>query len=178
MDDLLAIEQCRAGNPEAFRHLVERYQAQAIGHAVAILGNREDALDAVQEAFLDAFQALGRFDLARRFYPWFYTLLRHRCLKLAAGRRQVEAVTDTEILAPSAGLSPEELISLERALLGLSPEDRELITLKHLDGLSYEELAERLEVPQGTVMSRLYHARRRLREELSRCPAGGRGSDG
>jgi RNA polymerase sigma-70 factor, ECF subfamily len=169
MDDLLTIQSCRTGDKEAFRHLVEQYQAQAIGHAVAILGDREDALDAVQEAFLDAFQALDRFDLARRFYPWFYIILRNRCYKQLAGRQKKDLIPleETELLAPSASLAPEELISLERALLELPVEERELITLKHLDGLSYQELAERLEVPQGTVMSRLYHARRRLRDKLA-----------
>ncbi len=84
MDDASAIEKCRKGETEAFRYLVERYQGQAVGHAVAILGNREDARDAVQEAFVDAFQAIKRFDTTRRFYPWFYVLLRHRCFKMAA----------------------------------------------------------------------------------------------
>ena len=69
MDDQAAIERCRAGDKEAFRHVVERYQAEAIGHAIAILGNREDAMDAIQEAFIDAFKALDRLDLTRRFYP-------------------------------------------------------------------------------------------------------------
>ena len=58
MDDQKAIQRCRAGDKEAFRFIVERYQAEAIGHAIAILGNREDAMDAVQEAFIDCFQAL------------------------------------------------------------------------------------------------------------------------
>ena len=72
---------------ETTRHFVtlsNDYQAEAIGHAIAILGNREDAMDAVQEAFIDAFQALDRLDLTRRFYPWFYVILRNRCYKLAA----------------------------------------------------------------------------------------------
>lgn len=170
MDDSTAIEKCREGDADAFRHLVGRYQAEAIGHAVAILGNRDDAMDAVQDAFINAFQALGRFDLARRFYPWFYIILRNRCFKVAAGRkRQPEMSTDElEILSPAPSGSPEEAIWLERALLALTAEQRELITLKHLDGLSYEELAERLEVPIGTIMSRLYHARKKLREKLSR----------
>ncbi len=90
MDDRAAIERCRAGDKEAFRHVVEHYQAEAIGHAVAILGNCEDAMDAVQEAFIDTFQALDRIDLARRFYPWFYIILRNRCYKLAAGRKKRE----------------------------------------------------------------------------------------
>jgi RNA polymerase sigma-70 factor, ECF subfamily len=170
MDDSTAIGKCREGDQDAFRYLVERYQAQAIGHAVSILGNRDDAMDAVQDAFINAFQALHQFDLARQFYPWFYTILRHRCFKLVAVRnRQPESSTDElEILSPKPGISRDEAISLERALLALSPEQRELVTLKHLDGLSYEELAERLDVPIGTIMSRLYHARKKLREKLFR----------
>ena len=77
MDDPPAIRNCQAGDKEAFRHLVERYQDQAIGHAIAILGNREDALDALQDAFLDAFNALRQFDVGRRFYPWFYVIIRN-----------------------------------------------------------------------------------------------------
>ncbi|MDT5155795.1 MAG: polymerase sigma-70 factor, subfamily [Acidobacteriota bacterium] len=170
MDDPLAIRQCRAGDKEAFRHLVERYQAQAIGHAISILGNREDALDAVQEAFIDAYQALGRFDLERRFYPWFYIILRNCCYKLAAGRKKRETSSSDELvmLATTPTMRPEETLLLELAMLELKAEERELITLRHLDGLSYEELAERLEVPLGTIMSRLYHARKRLREKLAR----------
>jgi RNA polymerase sigma-70 factor (ECF subfamily) len=170
MNDQVAIEACRTGNHEAFRHVVEHYQAEAIGHAIAILGNREDAMDAVQEAFLDVFQALDRVDPARPFYPWFYVILRNRCYKLAVGRRKREASSSDEIdiLAPTSSIQPEDTMLLERAMLELATEDRELITLRHLDGLSYQELAERLSVPQGTIMSRLYYARKKLRGKLAR----------
>lgn len=170
MDDQTAIAQCRAGDSDAFRHIVEHYQAEAIGHATAILGNHEDALDAVQEAFIDAFQALDRLDLTRRFYPWFYVILRNRCYKAAHGRKKREMGNsdDLEILAPSSSIRPEGSMLLEKTLLNLSAEDRELIALRHLDGLSYQELAARMEVPQGTIMSRLYHARKKLRERLAR----------
>ncbi len=166
MDDANAIEKCQNGDKEAFRYLVEGYQKQAVAHAVAILGNREDALDAVQEAFLDAFQAIKHFDTTRRFYPWFYVLLRNRCFKMTAKKRPADNIEETEILAPQSGLSSEELFGLESALFALSNEDRELITLKYLDGLSYEELSERLEIPRGTVMSRLYYVRTQLQAKL------------
>lgn len=170
MDDPTAIRQCRAGNKEAFGYLVEQYQAEAIGHTISILGNREDALDAVQEAFINAYQALERFDLTRRFYPWFYIILRNCCYKLAAGRQKREMSDSDELimLAPTASIGPEETMLLERAMFELKDEERELITLKYLDGLSYEELAERLDVPLGTIMSRLYHTRKKLREKLVR----------
>ena len=90
MDERAAIEKCQKGEREAFRHLVERYQREAAAHAYAILGNREDALDMVQEAFIDAFRSLKNFHVTRRFYPWFYVLLRNRCYKLAAKRRETE----------------------------------------------------------------------------------------
>jgi RNA polymerase sigma factor (sigma-70 family) len=132
----LAIQKCLAGDWESFRYLVEKYQGRAAAHALAIVGGREDVLDAVQEAFLDAFQALVRFDQGRPFYPWFYAILRNRCFKLLAGRQKLEVSSlgeiEAEILAPASSLSPEELLALERALLALSPEDRELITLRHL----------------------------------------------
>lgn len=169
MDDSTAIMSCRRGDADSFRHLVERYQKQAVGHAIAILGNREDALDAVQDSFVRAFQALNRFDLGMRFYPWFYTILRHQCFKLVAQRHKRMEVNadDLQLLSPSAGPANNQTILLEQALLALDAEQRELITLRHLDGLSYQDLAERLEIPIGTVMSRLYHARRKLREKLS-----------
>jgi RNA polymerase sigma-70 factor, ECF subfamily len=167
MDDPEAIEKCQNGDWEAFRFLVERYQKQAVGHAVAILGNRDDALDAVQESFTDAFQALKRFDNTRRFYPWFYVLLRHRCFKMTAQKRPTEEFEETTILVPQANSTREEILALESALFELSNEDRELITLKYLDGLSYDELAEHLEIPRGTVMSRLFHARRQLQAKLT-----------
>src|ERR1700752_2342 len=169
MDDPDVIRKCQAGSKDAFRYLVERYQSEAMGHARAILFDREDALDAVQEAFIDAYQAIGRFDISRQFYPWFYTILRNRCFKLLAGRKKqvLQSLDEELILASVREVPPEDRVALERALQELSPEERELVTLKHLDGLSYEELAERLEIPKGTVMSRLYHARKRLREKLA-----------
>jgi RNA polymerase sigma-70 factor (ECF subfamily) len=168
MDDAVAIKRCQAGDKDAFRFLVERYQAEAVGHAIAILMNREDALDAVQEAFLDAYHALGRFDTARQFYPWFYTILRNRCFKLVGRRKNVGlSLDDVSILAPVNEIPEEDRLALERALLELSSAEREIVTLKHLDGLSYDEIAERLEIPKGTVMSRLFNARKHLREKLA-----------
>jgi RNA polymerase sigma-70 factor (ECF subfamily) len=171
MDDLSKIEKCKAGQTDAFYHLVKKYQSEAIGHAVAILGNREDALDAAQEAFLAAYETLERFDTSRRFYPWLYTILRNRCYKILASRKKYAAISldKVEILAqPASDSSGIEVAIWEQALCEISPEDRELLTLKHLDGLHYNELAERLEIPSGTVMSRLYYARKRFREKVAR----------
>lgn len=169
MEDAEAIEKVQAGEREAFRFLVENYQKQAVAHAAAILGRRaEDAQDAAQEAFIDAFRALKTFDKTRRFYPWFYVLLRNRCYKMTARRRETETVEELEIIAPHQGLPLTEKIALEAALLALANEDREIIALKYLDGLSYDEIAEHLQIPRGTVMSRLFYARRQLQAKLER----------
>src|SRR4030095_5347916 len=168
MDDESAIEKCKNGEQDAFRYLVERYQRQAVSHATAILGNREDALDAAQEALIDAFRALQNFDKQRPFYPWFYVLLRNRCYKVAARKRETESVDETVIVELNSTRPREEMLALEEALLSLDREDREIVTLKYFDGLSYEELADHLQIPKGTVMSRLFHARRKLQTKLKR----------
>ena len=169
MDDSTAIQKCKAGETEAFSHLVRRYQPEAIGHAVAILGSLDDALDAVQDAFLDAYQAVGRFDGSQRFYPWLYTILRNRCFKMLVSRQKHAAASadSVEILAQTAKDSCGIAGSIvDRALRELAAEDREMLTLKHLDGLSYKEIAEISGIPVGTVMSRLYYARKRFREKV------------
>lgn len=171
MDDMKTIERCKAGQTEAFGQLVRQYQSQAIGHALALLGNLPDALDAVQDSFVAAYQALGRFDASRRFYPWFYTILRNRCYRVLTSRERHSAtdIDDVQLLAPPADEAlGDESAAVEHVLKELAPEDRELLVLKHLDGLTYDELAQRLGVPAGTVMSRLYHARRRFREKFTR----------
>jgi len=166
MEDADAIRQCRRGEVEAFSHLVYRYQGRALAHARALSGNDADAADAAQNAFLDAFRHLGKFDETREFYPWFYVLLRNRCIK--AWARSTDRAASSELPdrpGPPAG-PPEELYDLRAALDRLDRDDRELIVLKHLDGWTYDELAERLEIPRGTVMSRLFQARRRLKDLL------------
>jgi RNA polymerase sigma-70 factor, ECF subfamily len=163
VDDAAAIRECSNGDTGAFRFIVARYQREALGHAMAILGNAADAQDAVQEAFVDAYRAMGRFDPERRFYPWFYTLLRNRCLKALRGRRSETVPLDAFEVAAQG---PEDGARVREALAVLGPEDREILTLRHWDGLSYDELADRLGIPRGTVMSRLFHARGRLRKKL------------
>ena len=167
MDDAEAIKSCQEGDREAFRHLVERYQKRAVAHALAILLNRADAEDAVQEAFIDAFKAIGAFDTARTFYQWFYVLLRNRCYKLTAKRRPTESLDEALLLTAQRGMTEETRLALEKALHALTREEREIVCLKYFSGLSYDELATHLQIPRGTVMSRLFYARRRLQVELA-----------
>ena len=148
MDDAAAIRACRAGNVEAFRHFVERYQSRALAHARLLTRNDADAADAAQDAFLDAFRGLTTFDANRPFYAWFYVLLRNRCFKQRA-RRGTRA--ESGVLPDVAGapdVSPEQL-DLWRAIGRLPAEDAELIVLKHIEGWTYDELATALSVPRG-----------------------------
>lgn len=167
MEDADAIRRCRQGEADAFGHLVHKYQRRALAHARALTGNDADATDAAQNAFLDAFRHLGRFDATREFYPWFYVLLRNRCFKQRALPENRASRTDVVDAAAPAVMSPEEMHDLWTALDRLEMADREIIVLKHLDGWTYDELAERLAIPRGTVMSRLFHARQRLKVLMS-----------
>jgi RNA polymerase sigma-70 factor (ECF subfamily) len=166
MGDAETIKRCQQGDWEAFRHLVERYQRRAVTHAVAILFNRDDAEDAVQEAFIDAFKAIGTFDTSRTFYPWFYVLLRNRCYKITAKRRPTESLDEAQLLVSQRGAADDTRLALEKALHSLTREEREIITLKYFSGLSYDELATHLQIPRGTVMSRLFNTRQRLQANL------------
>jgi RNA polymerase sigma-70 factor (ECF subfamily) len=167
MEDAEAIKRCQQGEREVFRHLVERYQKRALAHGTAILFNRSDAEDAVQEAFIDAFKAIGTFDTSRTFYQWFYVLLRNRCYKLTAKRRPTESLDEALLKTVQPRMSAETTLGLEKALHSLTCEEREIVCLKYFDGLSYDELATHLQIPRGTVMSRLFNARRRLQRKLS-----------
>jgi RNA polymerase sigma-70 factor (ECF subfamily) len=166
MEDAEAIRRCRQGDLEAFGHVVRRYQRRALGHARALTGNDADAADAAQNAFLDAFVHLDGFDATREFYPWLYVLLRNRCYKQRARSRD-QAGSSEPVEMASATESTEERYDVRRALDRLDMDDRELIVLKHVDGWTYDELALRLEIPRGTVMSRLFHARQRLKALMS-----------
>ncbi|HLY12510.1 MAG TPA: RNA polymerase sigma factor [Planctomycetota bacterium] len=170
MNDRDAIRDCLDGRWESFRFLVERYEREALGHAVALCGVLDTAKDCVQEAFIDAFQSLSRFDTERSFYPWFYTLLRNRCFKHRSRESRKAPVFDpTAFLEPPSGPGESERELLDEALGKMDAAEREILLLKYLDGLRYREISERLDIPMGTVMSRLFNARRSLRKHLDAC---------
>jgi RNA polymerase sigma-70 factor (ECF subfamily) len=166
MDDRDAIARCLDGDADVFRVLVDRYQARAFGHARFLSGSDADAADAAQDAFIDAYRALDRFDRARPFYPWFYVLLRNRCAKQ---RSRPATRAESQELSPAVAAAAPDLdasLDLERALDQLEPDEREIVMLKHIDGWKYSEIAERIGIPAGTVMSRLFTARQKLRAAL------------
>lgn len=165
MTDRELIVSALAGDVEAFGQLVVKHQRAAYGHAVALLGQPEQAQDAVQDSFLAAFRALNRLDPERPFFPWFYVILRNRCFSMLRSRRATQPLGDSYAMVTD-GSTNEEAAEIRRALSRLSAEDREILVLKYIDGLRYREIAEMLDIPVATVTSRLYAARRRLAARL------------
>ena len=169
MDERAAIELCLSHqDPRGFEYLVEKYRREAYFHAVSLLGDRDDAADACQESFTRAFAAIRRLPRLSQFYPWFYRILRNCCLNLIE-RRKTAANYQPGQVVPPAG--PLELLERRQeqqyvwdVLRRLKPEFREILILKYVDGCSYVELSQRLDIPRGTVMSRLYHARKTFRD--------------
>jgi len=164
----------KEGSREAFQDIVTASMKRAYAVALGILGNAEDARDLSQEAFMIAHRARATFDTDRPFFPWFYRILRNRCLNCIR-RRSVRREISLDVLVerPSTAESPErESIRRERARMvwkaiqELSPDHREIIVLRSFEDLSYREIADTLCISQGTVMSRLYYARRALYEKL------------
>lgn len=171
------IRKCKAGNPRFYEPLVRAYEGPGLRVALGMMGNEQDAQDALQEAFVKAYQNLDRFDLKRPFGPWFFQILRNQCRDLLRSRKarfNLETL-DQRLEARPAGArtSPERRRQRSaaqevvwKALEKIGEEHREILVLKELQGFRYAEIAAILEIPEGTVASRLYHARRALRDVL------------
>jgi len=178
--DAALVRRTRAGDTGAFGTLVERYMRRAYYAALGLVGSSDDALDLSQEAFVRAFKARHTIDPDRPFYAWLYQIIRRLCFNHTRDRRTrrrgIEAAGDwlaEQAAARTAGMKPDRALErveakrrVARALESLSDRDREVLVLKEFEGLRYREIAEILGVPIGTVMSRLYSARRRLAAAL------------
>jgi len=174
-DEVRAIAACQQGDRSAFELIVKRYAARAVAVARGILRDAGLAEDVAQEAFVRAFRAIRRFDRREQFYPWFYRIVRNASLTALKRRRRREASLDSEDAPPVAGppsdpsaaAARHELRArLEEAMAKLSNAHREILHLAHFEGLAYKEIAACLSIPVGTVMSRLWSARRALRRVL------------
>jgi len=167
------------GSERAFRTLVERYQRAVLSLVTRILLNREDAEDVAQEAFVKAFTKLDTFDPAYKFSNWLFKIAHNTALDALRKRGTSPASIDpgggtedewvwTQIADPRAP-APDEAAAMaefradvERALGRLRPEFRAVIVLRHLEGRAYEDIAEILSLPLGTVKTFLFRARREL----------------
>lgn len=164
----------KRGGAKAFEAIVRATMRRAYAIALGFLGNAEDARDISQEAFIAAHRARKRFDDRRPFFPWFYRILRNRCLNFIQMRSRRREIS-MDVLAERADtrerpdrevIRRERIEALWRALFTLSPDHREVIVLRTFQEFSYREIAESLGISEGTVMSRLFYARRALAKAL------------
>lgn len=175
MEDDAVIVACKNGDHESFAILVRNYERELMGHALALTGSREDALDVVQDTFVRAFRSLNRFQIGRKFYPYIYGIMRNLCVdrfrRTARERDLQETLWNAAELNSQVRESDERTQLFWNALRRLSQEDREIIVLKHLEGRKYDEIAEILDIARGTVMSKLHRAREKLKEIVRRLEA-------
>jgi RNA polymerase sigma-70 factor (ECF subfamily) len=164
------VKQAQAGSQEALRALIDQYHIPALHTAQIILGDPQDAEDAVQEIWIQVLHSLGSLRDPSRFPAWLYRMVRNTALR----KRQQRATIRADI-ALQEDLFPEQMEShphadtipwLSIALHALSDKDYFVTSLHYFNGLSVEEIAQLLEVPSGTVKSRLFHARKILKKEL------------
>jgi len=180
------IGRCKAGDRSAFQELVEKYQRRAYGIAFGMLRNRDDALDAAQEAFVKVFRNMKTFKGDSSFYTWFYRIVVNVCIDHCRKRAKMKPVEydetfrrrderqdvvplsgNTRSMHPEVRFEQAELSKvINAALETLSENHRTIILLREVEGMSYEEIAEAVGVHIGTVMSRLHHARKNLQKAL------------
>lgn len=176
------IRKCRAGDSGFYEPLVRAYEEPGLRLALGMMGNADDARDALQEAFVKAYHALDRFELGKPFGPWFFQILRNHCRDMLRSRkaRFRKEVLDERLDERPGDPARSPHRRAERAaakkllwdgLARISDEHREILVLKELQDLRYGEIAAILEIPEGTVASRLYHARRALKEALDEMGA-------
>ena len=164
-DEIACVARCLKGDASAFEPLVNRYQRVLFTVALRLLGNADDARDATQNAFVRAYERLDSFDPSRRFFSWIYRIAVNESLNLRRSRRDHEPLPVTLEANGRAtdGIEARELSErVQAALMTLSPEHREVVVMRHFADLSYEEIAETLDIPAKTVKSRLFSARQRL----------------
>ena len=165
------LDKSQKGDKGAYGFIVNHYKERAYSIALGYVGTIDDAYDLSQEAFIKAYLNIKTFDLSKSFFNWFYQILKRLCLNFLRDKKTIftnEAIELDNL--SSKNLTPEELNEQKEtykiiwAAMGqLSVEAREIIILKEFKEMSYKEIAELLDIPQGTVMSRLYHARKTLK---------------
>ncbi|KAA3660568.1 MAG: hypothetical protein DWQ10_06400 [Calditrichaeota bacterium] len=172
------ILRCQRGDKNAFGSLVKKYMQRAYYSALGFVGSHESALDLSQEAFVRAYRAIQRLDADRNFYTWYYTILRNLCLNFKRdkakkarpfseiGDNNLRTIADQSADTAYRAELHELQAAVWNALDRLTENEREIIILRDIQELAYNEIARILDIPIGTVMSRLYNARRSLRAQL------------
>lgn len=183
-NDHVLVARSQKGDKNAFRLLFVRYQRRAYALAFGVVHNQQDALDVVQDAFLKAHRHLGTFEGSASFYTWLYRIVMNVAIDHV--RKQSRSPTvdyDDAVLAeegsmdelmpsslgrdPARELARKEIREqIDSALEKLSPNHRAVLIMREIEGLSYEEMAEAMNCSKGTIMSRLFHARRYMQKFL------------
>ncbi len=179
--DNTLIDQTLAGSTSAFDEIVRRYQERLVRSLEHSLGSREDALEAAQQAFVSAWKNLSGFRRDSAFYSWLYRIAINAA-RTSRRRRRIESTSLDRIqdgghtvqdhnptVAPEHALATEERAQLvQQALQEIAEEFRRPLILREMDGLSYDEIAAILEIPAGTVRSRIFRARQEISDRLTR----------
>lgn len=171
--DAVIVARVSRGDVEAFRVLVERYRDRYARYAFHMLGNREDAEEALQDAFTRAYRSLARCEDPERFGAWLFRILVNRCRTMGArrGRRSRMFVADETALLDASQEHPAEQTAwreeIDRALQRLRPEQREAFLLKYVEDLGYDEMSRLTGVGVSALKMRVMRACERLRELLS-----------
>jgi RNA polymerase sigma-70 factor (ECF subfamily) len=178
IEDAQLIDEALAGNKDAFGQLVLRYQNRLFNTVVHVVGCRSAAEDVVQDAFVQAFVKLETFQRASAFYTWLYRIAVNLAISHRRRKRpelsveaQRESGSHNEPIDASEGPTDpvereERIAQVHQAMNVLNDEHRAVLVLREMEGLCYERIAEILDLPVGTVRSRLHRARIQLRERL------------
>ena len=188
IDDLSLVKRVREGDQRAFKLLVERYQRKVYSVAYGMLKDKEESMDVSQEAFVKVYKYLDHFKGDSSFYTWLYRITVNICIdvlrrKNASKGEQVEfdetvkmdaAEANIGALGSQLGTNPQKAAlrkelaeKIQAALQEVPEKHRAILLLREVEGMSYEDLARTLEIPKGTVMSRLFHARIKVQKILS-----------
>lgn len=167
--DRALVKRYLEGQRDAASGLVDRYQKRLFNVALRMLNNVQDAEDVTQTVFLNAFLKLRTYDPRFKFFSWIFRMTVNESLNTLKRRKPTVTLEDEmDIRAP--GTAPDGAAEIEdrvgRALMGLKPDDRTVVVLRHFVSFSYQEIADVLEIPVRTVKSRLFTARERLRLTL------------
>lgn len=184
LEDSALIEKCQHGEKQAFNELVTKYRGRVYAMIYNMVHNEQDAWDLAQEGFLKAWKSIDRFRGQSSFYTWLYRIMMNvtiDCVRRKQivgdsdfdeeiGPNQIEAGASTVPHAdplPFQKMEHDEIRKrINQAIEKLSPEHRAVILMREMDGMQYEEIAEALDCSTGTVMSRLFYARKKLQGAL------------
>jgi RNA polymerase sigma-70 factor (ECF subfamily) len=182
------VRRCLAGDEKAYRELVELYQGQVFSVVLRMVRRREDAEDLTQETFVRMFRALDRYDPQRPFAAWLFTIAsrlaidhirRRKVSPVSLTQREPGSGEEYDIEVPDPGPTPDEVTSrteeerrTEELIRSLPPHYRIVVMLRHQRDMAYEEIAEALHLPLGTVKARIHRAREILKGKLERMERG------